>query len=273
MSVLIAVCDKSNAETVLRFASPIICRIGGPVVVLTVIGHGIDSALPEATAILTESGQQLQIPEIRTKTRTGNPYAEVLREAEAGNYDLVIVGEWPSRSLRHGLLVSSTVSVAEHIPSLTILVKQEARPIHKVLFCDSRYGSSSILDRFTSVLDDLMAEDSDVTIFHVMSQISAAPGIRGQQLRASADQLIQESSPEGKILKRDILKLERSSIRLHTKVAHGLVVDEIIAESRRGDYDLIVIGDHVSEGIQRLLLDDLAHQILRQLDQPVLIVR
>ena len=169
--------------------------------------------------------------------------------------------------------MSSPVCVAERIPSLTILVKQEARPIHRVLFCDSRYGSSYILDRFAATMDSLMAEDGDVTIFHVMSQISAAPGIRGKQLRASADQLIQESSPEGKILKRDIRKLERSGIRLHTKVAHGLVVDEIIAESRRGDYDLVVIGAHAGEGIQSLLLDDLAHKILMKVDQPVLIVR
>ena len=103
MSVLIAVCDESNAETVLRLAAPITCRASEPVVVLTIIGHGIDSSLPEAEAILTESCQPLRIPEISTKTRTGNPYVEVLREAEAGNYDLVVVGEWPSRRLRHGL--------------------------------------------------------------------------------------------------------------------------------------------------------------------------
>ena len=273
MSVLVAICDKSNAEKTLRFAAPITCRIGEPVLLLTVVGHGIDSALPAADEILAKSCQSLRIPEIHTKTRKGNPYTEILHEAETGNYGLVIVGEWSSRRLRHGHLASSPVCVAERIPSLTILVKQEARPIHNVLICDSGSEISPTLNLFANILDDLIAGDSEVTIFHVMSQISAAPGIRGIQLRAGADQLIEESSPEGQILKRDIRKLARPGLKLHAKVAHGLVVDEIIAESCRGDYDLVVIGDHVVEGIRDLLLDDLAHKILMQVDQPVLIVR
>ena len=54
---------------------------------------------------------------------------------------------------------------------------------------------------------------------------------------------------------------------------HGLVVDEILAEARDGDYDLVVIGTHRGEGWRRILLDDLAHQIIAQVDRPVLIVR
>ena len=273
MSILIAICDKSNAEKVLRFAAPIISGIGEPVVLLTIIGHGLDSTLPEATEILTESCQSLQIPEIHTKTRTGNPYTEILHESEAGNYNLVIVGEWPSRRLRHGHLASSPVCVAERIPTLTILVKQEARLVRNVLICDSGSEISPTINHFADVLDDLLAGDGDITIFHVMSQISAAPGIRGIQLRVGADQLIKESSPEGQILKRDIRKLERPGVRLHTKVAHGLVVDEVVSESHRGDYDLVVIGGHILNGIQSFLLDDLAHKILAQVKQPILIIR
>jgi nucleotide-binding universal stress UspA family protein len=56
-------------------------------------------------------------------------------------------------------------------------------------------------------------------------------------------------------------------------VRHGLVVDEILAEAQRGDYDLVVIGAYRSEGWQRILLDDQAHKIIVQLDRPVLVVR
>jgi nucleotide-binding universal stress UspA family protein len=56
-------------------------------------------------------------------------------------------------------------------------------------------------------------------------------------------------------------------------VRHGLVVDEIQAEARSGDYDLVVIGAHRGEGWRRILLDDLAHQIIVEMDRPVLVVR
>ena len=51
------------------------------------------------------------------------------------------------------------------------------------------------------------------------------------------------------------------------------MVDEILAEAKAGDYDLVVIGAHRDEGWQRFLLDDLARKIVVRLDRPVLVLR
>jgi nucleotide-binding universal stress UspA family protein len=50
-------------------------------------------------------------------------------------------------------------------------------------------------------------------------------------------------------------------------------VDQILAAARDGDYDLVVIGAHRGESWQRLLLDDLSHKILLQIDRPILVVK
>ena len=73
--------------------------------------------------------------------------------------------------------------------------------------------------------------------------------------------------------RQDFCRLERLGIQARAEVRHGLVVDEILAEARRGNYDLVVIGAYRGEGWQRILLDDLAHRLIVQLDRPVLIVR
>jgi nucleotide-binding universal stress UspA family protein len=106
-----------------------------------------------------------------------------------------------------------------------------------------------------------------------MSQITAGPGASGEQLQADAEELIQNHAPEGQLLERDIQILEQLNLHPRPKVRHGLVVDEILTEARDGDYDLVVIGAHRGEGWRRILLDDLAHQIIGQLDRPVLVVR
>ena len=54
---------------------------------------------------------------------------------------------------------------------------------------------------------------------------------------------------------------------------HGLVVDEILAEAEKGDYDLVVIGAHPRQGWQGYLLDNLAHKILTKINLPVLVVK
>ncbi len=62
---------------------------------------------------------------------------------------------------------------------------------------------------------------------------------------------------------------------LHPKalVRHGLVVDEIIDEAGTGNYDLVVIGAHRDEGLPRFLLDDLARELVLNVECAILVVR
>jgi nucleotide-binding universal stress UspA family protein len=112
----------------------------------------------------------------------------------------------------------------------------------------------------------------ELTVLHVMSQIAAAPGIPGWELRADAQELIHKHTPEGSLLESDLARLAQLNVRLAAKVRHGLVVREILAESRSGDYDLVVIGAHQGKGWERYLLDDLAHEIISFADRPLLVV-
>jgi nucleotide-binding universal stress UspA family protein len=114
---------------------------------------------------------------------------------------------------------------------------------------------------------------TDVTVLHVMSQISAAPSVRGEDLQYTAEQLIQSGAPEGEILEHDLDYLKAMDLDLHAKVRHGLVVDEIVDEARSDDYDLVVIGAHRDEGLPRFLLDDLAHELVLDVDRAILVVR
>ena len=70
----------------------------------------------------------------------------------------------------------------------------------------------------------------------------------------------------------DVHILEGLNLSPYAKVRHGLVVDEILEEARTGDYQLVVIGASRGEGWQRILLDDLAHRIISQVDRPILVV-
>jgi nucleotide-binding universal stress UspA family protein len=54
-------------------------------------------------------------------------------------------------------------------------------------------------------------------------------------------------------------------------VRHGLVAEEIVAESHSGDYQLVVIGTQCGDHWRHTLLDDLAHQIIARADCPVLV--
>ncbi len=300
MRILMVINDSSHAEVVLRLGAQIARRAAEPPTVLAVVEHGTDRPPALADLILARARKFLEpeVPRVRTRVRIGHLAEEIICEARESNYDLLIVGEKPRCNLLARHLSGSTMArLVRCAPCPVIIVKRQAGPIHRVLLCDSGAGSSwvrlpaghsarlmtgpaaglvtcpALPGRFTARLADLLEDEGDVTVLHVMSQMSAGPGVRGGHLRADAEELIREHAPEGGLLEQDIQILGRWGVHLHPKVRHGLVVDEILAEAREGDYDLVVIGAQRDEGWRRILLDDLAHKIMDQLDRPLLVVR
>jgi nucleotide-binding universal stress UspA family protein len=288
MKVLLTTHGAPHDDVALEFGAHIARRASEPATVLSVIEHA--SARPEAEMALQHARELVGGVEVNTKIRIGHPSREIVDEADEGKYDLVIVGERQNPNLLARFLSGSdAVRVVEHAPCPVIVAKGKTGPVVRILVCDSgaegplaELGAVSreppppvppLLARFTGQLAGLIQGEEEITVLHVMSQISAAPGIKGTQLLAEAEELIKEHTPEGELLLRDLHVLEQPGVHVWPKVRHGLVVDEILAEAQAGRYDLVVIGAHRGAGWQRILLDDIAHKLLVQMDRPVLVVR
>ena len=227
-----------------------------------------------AEKILAQAGERLQLSglQLQTKIRVGHRAQEIIAEATAGRYELIIMGKRPSHRLKTRFLGSTATRVMEHAPCPVIVAKGQPRPIHRILLCDSGVQSPSLLNRFMVNVAHIFSSKLEVTVLHVMSQISAGPGVTNHQLTAGADELIQAHAPEGVLLVQDIETLQQAGINAAPKVRHGLVVDEILAEAHAGGFDLVVIGAY-REGGWSLLLENLARQIVSQIDCSVLVLR
>ncbi|MEW5988511.1 MAG: universal stress protein [Chloroflexota bacterium] len=273
MRLLIATGGAKHSELALQMGALICRRLRRPPTVLTVVKHKEDR--PRADQVLARARELLgpDLERANTIVRAGHPGEEIVREAHNGRYDLVVIGEKPKHSLSARMLGSRAAYVVEHAPCPVLIAKGQIGPIDKVLLCDSGARSESLLHRFLAQLPDLADGEVDTTVLHVMSQMGAGPGIAGEQLQANADELIHAHAPEGQLLERDIRLLDRPPIHPHPLVRHGLVVEEILAEAQSGSYDLVVIGAHFPAGWQRILLDNIAHQVIVHADRPVLVLR
>jgi nucleotide-binding universal stress UspA family protein len=274
MQILIIVNDLSKSETTLNFSAQISPREIGKLTIMRVSEHKGKTPHPRDEVFPNGTLQILGTQDVQTIQRWGNPAREIAWEAVEGKYDLMIIGEFEYFNREHRFLQGSTIHwITEHAPCPVIIVKGKARPIHRILLCVSGVTTSATISQFTTKLVDVLEGDKDVTVLHVMSQISAGPGVDGGHLQANAYELIKANSPEGTILERDIDILDQRGIHPSPKVRHGFVVDEILAETQSGDYDLIVIGAHIGEKWQRLLLEDLAQEIINRVERPVLVVK
>jgi nucleotide-binding universal stress UspA family protein len=282
VQILMTTHGAPHDELALRFGAKIAHRVGTLATILTVIWCEKDR--PQADAILTQAQETLEKQGLKvvTKVRIGHPAAEIVREIEEYGHGLVIVGDSQNHNLVTRFLHGSTaVRVVEHAPCPVIVAKGKANPIRRILLCDSGAECSpvglgagpSVSTRFAVQLASLLKGEEEVTVLHVMSQMSAGPGVEGKPLRASAEELIENTTPEGMLLAQDLETLERLGVHARAQVRHGLVVDEILGAAQRGDHDLVVIGAYRGQGWERIILDDLAHRILVELDRPVLVMR
>ncbi len=271
---LLFVIDDLNAEVVLRLGAQLASLTDRPATLLTVVRHASERDAAADALRQACTTQMPDVPVAEVKVRVGRPADEILREAEEGRYGLLVIGEqqWSSRTLR--LFDSVAERLARYAPCPILVAKGAGGTLRRVLVCDSGAIAPSVLERLAATgLLGLLGPATEVIVLHVMSQISAAPGIAGLELDADASDLIREHAPEGVLLEHDVKVLESGGLHPQAKVRHGFVVDEILDESCGGGYDLVVIGAHRDQRWQRLLLDDIAREIIVQCDRPVLVLR
>jgi nucleotide-binding universal stress UspA family protein len=222
---------------------------------------------------ISYASHQIGEPGLNVKIRFGTMHTQVSQEVNLGNYDLVILRERSTSFLNRLLHRNPAVNLTETLPCSVIILIGLARPVEHILMCDSGGGKSALLNQFTAKLVQVLPGTDSVSVLHVMSQLSAGPGVPGKDLRASTEELIKEKTLEGLILESDIQTLENFGVKAVPKIRHGLVLDEILAETKSGHYDLLIIGAHTEEHPQTYLLENIARQIILKVNIPVLIVR
>lgn len=274
MLILMATGGSLHSQTALWLGAQIATQTSLPPTILMVIENeaGREQAqkvLQRAANIVARSGVEAQ-----TIIRIGKPETEILAEAIEGDYDLLIIGERQLHSLKTRLVGSLPKRVLQKTPCSLLIAKGQIETIRHVLICDSGNTEHSALPAILeSSLFSLIENSDHVTVLHVMSQISAGPGVQGEQLRANADELISAHAPEGEMLVRGVTLLNKRGIQPETKIRHGLVVDEILTEANGWDYDLVVIGMHATEGWSRYLLEDITAKVVEGIGRPVLVMR
>lgn len=271
MKILIATDGKTQSLKAVQLGAQLAQFLNAPVTLLTVIHNQQEQNL--ANNILTQARAMAgALAQVQTRVRIGNAVMEIIAEVNAGNHNLLVIGESHTSELLSRFIPSTFQRLIREVPCSVLIAKEKLTQLDRLLVCDSggRHPSEVVL--FTAQLANWLPHPVEVTILHVMSQITAYPGVPGQQLRASAEELIQVDSPEGLLLKEDLHLLEKTDTKIRPKVRHGLVVDEILAEAEEGKYQMIIIGAHRYRGWQRFLLDDLAYEVVTHAELPVLIV-
>jgi nucleotide-binding universal stress UspA family protein len=228
-------------------------------------GGLLETSREQATAF------QEKEPKLQIVTKSGDIVAEIIRETRESIYDLVVIGA--ERRGREEFFLPSTkaYSIAEAI-SPPVLVVPRSRPnLKRILICS---GGGPYIDnavRFTSK----MAKDlsADVTLLNVIPE---PPAMHATLFRRQDDveALLNSDSALARNLRTERGIVEQAGVPVIVRIRHGIVIDQILAELERIDYDLVVAGSWpVRDPWRNYIIGNVTRDIVNRTNRPVLVIR
>jgi len=203
--------------------------------------------------------------------RAGEPIRQILKETSTANYDLVVIGARKRETTGRYWRSRRTYEVVKSIPPPVLVAIGECTRLKRFLVCTG--GKEFIEDAVQLTGRLAAAAGASVTLLHVMAE---PPAIYADLVRLEEDvnQLLESNSELGINLRAQKEELERLGVPTEVHVRHGLVLYQVLAETRTGDYDLIVTGSSQARGVIRhYIMGDLTRSILNHANCPVLVVR
>jgi nucleotide-binding universal stress UspA family protein len=147
----------------------------------------------------------------------------------------------------------------------------ERNDLKRFLVCS---GGKHFIDdavRLTGTL--AAAAHASVTLLHVMAE---PPAVFADlvQLEEEVDRLLLSGSELGLNLLRQRKDLEALGVPAEVRVRHGIVINQIFAEAREGNQDVIVTGSSRTRGpLRHYIMGDLIRDILNRANCSVLVAR
>jgi len=268
MNILICVAGMPYSVPTVQFGGLVARLTGANVVILNVEGVEAQSAAGEST--LATAHDMLGDLDAQTKTTHGAPGPEILSEARAGGYDLVVVGASDVLSIGE-LLTGSIARRAVRRLQESVLVVRIGRPaLQKMLICTGGRAEDLPVIQMGGAL--AQAAGAHVTLMHVSGPVpSMYQGLR--VMKEELAELLRTDTPVAVHLREGAALLRQQGLRTDLKLRRGTVASEILREADEGDYDLIAVGATRSDRqAGDLLTVDVTRQVVDRALRPVLVV-
>jgi nucleotide-binding universal stress UspA family protein len=204
--------------------------------------------------------------------------AEILKEAEAHDGTLIVMGTHGRAGIEHMLLGSVTEKVLRHSPCPVLVVPPHAAPaesgssgIFKRIVCAIDFSTSSLL-ALNRALEFAQEADARLTLLHA---IEFPPALREIVFSTDADVDRVHAAAEAEYLRR-LRALVPARARIYctvaTRVNEGKPAREIERVAAEEQADLIVMGVHGRGAVDLMVFGSNTNAVVRRAACPVLIV-
>jgi nucleotide-binding universal stress UspA family protein len=199
--------------------------------------HPLEDVFERAVALFNEKGLNY-----RLEIRNGEAENVIPETSNSGNY-ITVVSRLGRPQLRRLITGRSIRPLMEKIKGPILYVPELRLPLKKILISAGGLGYEEAAENLA--LQVATANQADVTILHVVPLTELDyPATRG--VRGHTDDLAQTNTLPGRSLRHALEIAQKAGLNAKAIARQGIVVEEILAELKEGNYDMVCMGSSYS---------------------------
>ena len=211
-----------------------------------------------------------KVVEYSLEIQNGNAEDVISEKANNGDY-LTIVGPLGRPQFRRWLSGRSIRHLIETIKGPILYVPEARLPLKKILISIGGIGYEVAAENLA--FDVAKAVGAAVTIMHVIPPTNLDyPSTRG--VREHREDLAQTNTLPGRGLRTALEIAQQEGLKANATARQGHIVEEILAEVREGNYDMVCMGSPYSaSGLRQYYSPNVTAEISEAVHCPVLTAR
>lgn len=204
--------------------------------------HPLENVFERAVSLFQEKGLPYNL-----EVRNGEAEQVIPEKANSGNY-ITVASPLGRTQIRRLIVGRSIRPLMERIQGPILYVPEMRLPLKKILISAGGLGYEA--DAENLALQVASANQAEVTILHVVPPTDLEyPTTRG--LRGHTKDLAQTDTLPGRSLRHALEIAQTAGLNARAIARQGIIVEEILAEVRDGNYDMVCMGSSYSANTLR----------------------
>jgi len=227
--------------------------------------HPLDEVFARASELFQQKGLEYNL-----EIQNGDAEDVIPRKAKEGNF-ITVVGPLGRPQIRHWLIGRSIRHFMEMIAGPILYVPGLRLPLNKLLIGVGGLGYEVAAENLAFQL--AVVNQAEVTLLHVVPPVDLDyPTTRA--VRENWKHLVDTDTLPGRYLRQALVTAEEAGLKASVNVRRGNVVEEILAEMKEGNYDLVCMGSPYSaNALRQLYVPNVTADVAEVAHCPVLTAR
>jgi len=227
--------------------------------------HPLEDVFARAVELFQKNGVTYNL-----EVQNGNAEDVIPRKVNQGDY-IVVLSPLGRPQIRRMLTGRSIRHLMGEVEQPILYVPESKLPLKKILICMGGLGYEIAAEHIAMQM--AMKSQAEITLLHIIPQIDINYPT-AKTVRDHWQNLAETDTPIGQCLRQALETAKNNGLTANVKARQGNVVEEILAEVKEGNYDLLCMGSmYSSSALRQLYAPNVTAEIADGAPCPVLTAR